>query len=81
MRSLGYFAALATNFNNQAGINTDALATLRLPVPPPPVQAAIAAEVDRRRAEARRLRAAARARWAAARQTFEDALLGPASAP
>jgi restriction endonuclease S subunit len=77
LRSIGYFAALATNFNNQAGINSDALSALRIPVPPPAVQIAIAAEVDRRRAEARRLRAEARAGWAAAQQAFEDALLGP----
>lgn len=77
LRSVVYFAALATNFNNQAGINTDALGQLRTPVPPPATQAAIAAEVERRRAEARRLRAEARAGWAAARLAFEDALLGP----
>jgi type I restriction enzyme, S subunit len=77
LRSIGYFAALATNFNNQAGINSDALGSLRIPVPLPATQATIAAEVDRRRAEARRLRAKARAGWVAARQAFEDALLGP----
>ena len=51
---------------------------LVVPVPSPATQAAIAAEVDRRRAEARRLRAEARAEWGRARQAFEDALLGPA---
>ena len=77
LRSLGYFSALATNFNNQAGINTDTLGTLRIPVAPPELQSAIAAEVRRRRAEARQLRAEARTSWERARSAFEAALLGP----
>jgi restriction endonuclease S subunit len=77
LRTIGYFAALATNFNNQAGINADTLGGLCLPVPAPKLQLAIAAEIDRRHAEARKLRDAARASWAAAGQAFEDALLGP----
>jgi type I restriction enzyme, S subunit len=52
---------------------------LVVPVPSPAIQATIADEVHRRRTEARRLRADARAGWAAARQVFEDALLGPSS--
>jgi restriction endonuclease S subunit len=79
LRSMGYFAALATNFNNQAGINADTLGRLRLPVPAPKLQLAIAAEIDRRNAESRKLRVEARAGWAKAQQAFEDALLGPAS--
>jgi type I restriction enzyme S subunit len=51
---------------------------LVVPTPSPDTQKSIAAEVDRRRAEARQLRAGARAGWAAARQAFEEALLGPA---
>lgn len=51
---------------------------LVIPVPAPAAQTTIASEVDRRRTEAYRLRAEARAQWAAARQAFEDALLGPA---
>jgi type I restriction enzyme S subunit len=79
LRSIGYFSALATNFNNQAGINSDALGALRIPVPPPSVQNAIASEVDRRRSDAQRMRREARAGWAKARQAFEEALLGPAT--
>lgn len=30
----GYFARLCTNFNNQAGINSEVLATVRIPLPP-----------------------------------------------
>ena len=55
------------------------VATLVIPVPSTNQQLTIAAEIDRRRAEARRLRAEARAGWAKARQAFEDALLGPAA--
>lgn len=76
-RKAGYFAVLATNFNNQAGINAETLAALRIPVPDASEQLAIAAEVDRRRAVAKRLRADARASWDAARARFEEALFGP----
>ncbi len=78
LRSVGYFSALATNFNNQAGISSDALGALKIPVPSSDVQMAIAKEVDKRRSEATRLRAVARERWKAARQAFEEALLGRA---
>lgn len=75
LRSIGYFSALATNFNNQAGINSDALGALRIPVPPPQIQVAIASVVETRRSEAQKLRQEARMGWAVARQVFEDALL------
>jgi restriction endonuclease S subunit len=52
---------------------------LVVPTPSPGTQRNIATEVDKRRAEARRLRADAREGWAAARQAFEEALLGPAA--
>jgi type I restriction enzyme, S subunit len=42
-------------------------------------RAAIAAEVNSRRLEAKRIRAEAREGWAAARQAFEEALLVPAA--
>ena len=34
LRQEGYFARLCTNFNNQAGINTATLASVRIPLPP-----------------------------------------------
>ena len=34
MQQKGYFARLCTNFNNQAGVNTETLANVRIPVPP-----------------------------------------------
>jgi type I restriction enzyme S subunit len=77
LRGLGYFGLLATNFNNQAGINVDTLNALRLPWPPHDVQSKIAAEVARRRDSARRLRADADTLWEKARADFECALLGP----
>lgn len=77
LRSLGYFSILATNFNNQAGINSETLATLRLPVPRVDVQNALASEATRRRVEANRIRSAARRHWDDARGKFESALLGP----
>lgn len=46
-------------------------------VPPPSVQAKIAAEVARRRAEARRLRTEADVLWDRAKSHFEATLLGP----
>ena len=52
---------------------------LVVPTPSPETQRIIAAEVDKRRAEARRRRADARREWALARQTFEEALLEPAA--
>ncbi|MBL9069063.1 MAG: hypothetical protein JNM03_03650 [Sphingopyxis sp.] len=64
--------------NTHPRLAPEDVAELVIPVPSPAVQKTIAAEVDRRRTEAHRLRAEARVGWAAARQAFEDALLGPA---
>jgi hypothetical protein len=80
LRGLGFFGLLATNFNNQAGINVDTLKAVRLPWPKPGVQSEIAGEVAQRRAEARRLRSDADALWEKAKGDFEEALLGPAPA-
>lgn len=77
LRGLGFFGLLSTNFNNQAGINVDTLKAVRLPVPDARVQDKIAAEVVRRREEARRLRDEARAIWDDAKRHFEEELLGP----
>ena len=76
LRRLGYLGLLSTNFNNQAGINTETLKQLRLPQPPVREQERIAAKVCRYRAEARRLRAEAEAGWQAAKLWFEEQLLG-----
>jgi type I restriction enzyme, S subunit len=78
MRSLGYFGLLSTNFNNQAGINSETLNAVCLPWPKPLVQSRIAAEVARGREDARRLRAEADELWEWAKANFEAALLGPA---
>lgn len=75
LRQLGYLGLLSTNFNNQAGINTATLRQLRIPQPPQEIQQAIAAEIARRRQEARRLRTAAEACWQAAKRRFEGELL------
>ena len=78
-RGLGYFSVLATNFNNQAGINADTLSAVVVPWPDEAVGVMVATELDRRRTEANCLRHEARAGWEAARARFEDALLGPAA--
>jgi restriction endonuclease S subunit len=50
-----------------------------VPLPEPKVQEAIAAEVHRRREQARRLRGEADADWAAAKRRLEEQLLNPDS--
>ena len=65
--------------NTHPRLAPEDVAALVIPVPSTNQQLTIAAEVDRRRAEARRLRSEARAGWAKARQAFEDALLGPSA--
>ena len=65
----------------RVALDYNSIRALPIPILALSEQAAIAAEVDRRRADARRLRADARAGWAAARQAFEDALLGPPPPP
>ncbi len=46
-----YFAHLATNFNNQAGINTATLASVRIPLPPPAQREELVLEIEAARAE------------------------------
>lgn len=74
-RGIGYFSALSTFFNNQAGINTVTLAALRIPMPSEAAQKAIAHEVVQRKAEAARLRTRAETVWREARARFEQQLL------
>jgi type I restriction enzyme, S subunit len=75
LRGLGYFKALSTYFNNQAGINASTLGELRIPIPPMDIQRQIAEEVQQRKHKARRLQDEASKTWQAARQRFEDQLL------
>jgi type I restriction enzyme, S subunit len=77
LRGLGYFGLLSTNFNNQAGINTNTLNAVLIPWPKPKIQAKIASEVAKRRDVARNLRAEADTLWERAKREFEAALLGP----
>lgn len=79
-RGIGYFSALSTFFNNQAGINTSTLAALRVPLPDTNTQQAIAREVVGRRDKARQLQNHAEAIWHQARQRFEQQLLTGADA-
>lgn len=74
-RGIGYFSALSTFFNNQAGINTSTLAELRVPVPDSKTQQAIAVEVVNRKSEVRRLQGHAETVWREARERFEQQLL------
>ena len=76
LRGLGYFSALSTFFNNQAGINAATLGELRIPVPPFSVQQQIADEIEGRKRRARQMQQRAAAKWKAARRRFEDQLLG-----
>ncbi len=68
-----------TGTSGRRRLDRDMFDSMLIPWPNADERAEIAAEVDRRRAEARQLRAEARDGWAAARQAFEDALLGPAA--
>ena len=57
-------------------LTQDVVKELSIPLPPLEVQMRIVEELNRRREEARRLRSEAEALWAAARGSFENALLG-----
>ena len=62
--------------NTHPRLTNEDVANLRIPIPSMAVQERIAAEVNRRRQDARRLRAEAESGWQAARQWFEGELLG-----
>lgn len=74
--SIGYWKLLCTNFNNQAGVNTETLKKVRIPLPDKELQDQIVAELMQRRSRANTLRKEAQAEWQAARQRFEKELLG-----
>jgi mannosyltransferase OCH1-like enzyme len=76
IRSTGYFGLIATNFVNQAGINTETLSALRLPIPDLNTQREIVDDLHRHRLEARRLREEATREWEKAEARFEAKLLG-----
>ena len=62
--------------NTHPRLTNDDVANLTIPFPAPEVQGIIAAEVCRRREEARRLRAEAEAEWEGAKRRFEEELWG-----
>lgn len=62
--------------NTHPRLTNEDVVNLVIPVPTPAVQETIAAEVRRRRDEARRLRTEAEAGWQAAKRWFEAMLLG-----
>ncbi|MBQ4082619.1 MAG: restriction endonuclease subunit S [Clostridia bacterium] len=74
--SIGYWKLLCTNFNNQAGVNTDTLKNVKIPVPDITVQQEIADEIQKRRLKARQLKIEAEQEWQAAKDQFEKDLLG-----
>ena len=74
--SIGYWKLLCTNFNNQAGVNTDTLKKVKIPLPPKEVQDQIAVELMQRRSQANDLRKQAIREWAEAKAHFEKELLG-----
>ena len=74
--SIGYWKLLCTNFNNQAGVNTETLKKVKIPLPSKDIQDQIANEIMQRRAQANMLRKQAAKEWAEAKAQFEKELLG-----
>ena len=74
--SIGYWKLLCTNFNNQAGVNTETLKNVKIPLPPKQIQDEIAYEIMHRRTEANKLRKEAEQEWKNAKEQFERELLG-----
>lgn len=74
-RGIGYFSAISTFFNNQAGINVAVLGELRIPIPAIEVQRNIVTEMLARKERAAELRKKADNVWALARASFEKGLL------
>ena len=65
--------------NTHPRLTNDDVANLRIPIPTIEVQKSIAAEVRRRREEARRLRTEAESGWQEDKRWFEEQLLGEIS--
>ena len=57
-------------------LDYEVIRKILIPLPPLPIQQTIIAELSRRRSEARRLRDEANQEWTAAKEHFEDSLLG-----
>lgn len=76
LRSIGYWKLLSTYFNNQAGVNTETLKTVRILLPEKSIQDEIAEEILRRKNTAEALRIEAEQDWEAAKAEFERKLLG-----
>lgn len=74
--SIGYWKLLCTNFNNQAGVNTETLKSVRIPLPDIETQNAIVSKIMGRRSEANKLRKEAEKEWREAKKQFEKELLG-----
>lgn len=75
IRSTGYLGLVATNFVNQAGLNSDTLGNIRLPVPDLKKQQELVKELWKRREKARQLWQEAEKEWQTAKQRFEEVLL------
>jgi len=73
---LKVFFSLCTNWNNQSGVNVELLRQLPIPVPPMPVQLAIAHHIAETRQEAKRLRQQAETELDQAKRQIETLLLG-----
>lgn len=73
--SIGYWKLLCTNFNNQAGVNTETLKKVKIPLPPKEIQDDIARTIMQRRVKANTLRTEAEQEWRAAKEQFEKELL------
>lgn len=73
--NIGYWKLLCTNFNNQAGVNTETLKSVRIPLPDIDTQNAIVSKVMERRTKANQLRKEAEKEWQEARKQFEKELL------
>ncbi|MFN5515336.1 MAG: restriction endonuclease subunit S [Cyanobacteriota bacterium] len=62
--------------NTHPRLTNDDVTNLLIPIPTPKIQEKIVAEIQHRRSEAQRLRSEAETGWQAAKQWFEDQLLG-----
>ena len=76
LRGVGYWKAICTFFNNQAGVNVDTLKETRIVLPERKIQDEIAKELHHRKTQALALRTRAVEEWTAARAQFEKELLG-----